>query len=193
MLLQLSILCCRHIPSIPSTSSTMATASSMEVHKSLVSAKSLPASPPSAVQSLAAPSSPILPILNSFLAYTHQSSGIYLSNWLSNSQIGQDSAFHSMTAEEDELPPRRVGFLLALSIFICALAITSPNDILRSRSQFKRWFPQFEAPFAFISQQNCTAPYDIYLYGTRNNTNVDVIGGGCSITIFVEPMITCIL
>jgi hypothetical protein len=90
-------------------------------------------------------------------------------------------------------PLLKIFFLVSLSVSLCYLVIASPNDILRSKGQFQAWYPQFGSAFAAIVENNCSVAYDTYRYGTRQNTTADSLRGRETITLFVEPMINCIL
>jgi hypothetical protein len=74
-----------------------------------------------------------------------------------------------------------------------AFLIVSPNDWLRSKGQFKNWYSEFGDAFASIARNNCSQQYNIYLYGTRQNTTVNDTQGSFTNIVFVEPMVMCIL
>jgi len=101
---------------------------------------------------------------------------------------------------EVEYPSRRTLFtsafkyatIVLLAIGFAAIAISNPNEILRSRSQFQSWYHQFGRSFAAAKLQ-CPAEYEIYLHGTKKNETVDVILGSDSLTMFVTPIIECII
>lgn len=84
-----------------------------------------------------------------------------------------------------------IGLLLGAAVIYVALQ--SPNDILRSRVQFRSWFNQYSYQFNLIAKDNCTAEYSIYLYGTRQNTSDQTLTGAGQFTLFVQPMINCLL
>src|SRR6266487_5648794 len=81
-------------------------------------------------------------------------------------------------------PACKIGLLIIISVVICVFAILNPNDVLRSRRQFKEWYPQFKFAFDKSARNVCTKEYQIYLYGTRKNITVDDVTGGGSITVF---------
>ncbi|KAI9766021.1 MAG: hypothetical protein M1839_005270 [Geoglossum umbratile] len=103
--------------------------------------------------------------------------------------------------ERGELQPRRditspivkISLLAVISVFLLVFVIISPNDQLRSKGQFKSWYSQFREVFAPIAKDKCAQQYDTYLYGTRQNTTINETRGAGSITLFVEPMIKCVL
>jgi hypothetical protein len=84
-------------------------------------------------------------------------------------------------------------FIVTLSVMICAIGLNSPNDIMRSRRQFKSWYSQYVYQLKATAEQHCQAEYSIYLYGTRANTSNPTISGAGQFTLFVQPMINCIL
>lgn len=90
-------------------------------------------------------------------------------------------------------PVCKIVLLIIISVIICVLAILSPNDVLRSKRQFKEWYPQFKIAFNQSARNVCTKEYQIYLYGTRENITVENTTGGGNITVFVQPMINCML
>lgn len=69
----------------------------------------------------------------------------------------------------------------------------NPKDLLRSRRQFRSWYSQYVYQFSNFAQHNCTEPYSVYLYGTRQNTSEETISGAGKFTLFVQPMINCLL
>jgi len=87
----------------------------------------------------------------------------------------------------------KIGFLLFFSIFMIVFIVVNINDRLRSKAQFQSWYSQFGKPFANISKTYCSREFDIYLHGTRKTTTKAIINGSEPITIFVEPMINCVL
>jgi hypothetical protein len=66
-------------------------------------------------------------------------------------------------------------------------------DMLRSRQQFKSWYPQYVYQLTIIARESCQDAYSIYLYGTRQNTTEVTLSGAGKYTLFVEPMINCML
>lgn len=83
--------------------------------------------------------------------------------------------------------------ILTLAMILCALALLNLKDVLRSRSQFKNWYNQYSYQFRYIARDNCTAEYSIYLYGTRQNTSNPTLSAAGDFTLFVQPMINCLL
>ena len=65
--------------------------------------------------------------------------------------------------------------------------------MLRSRAQFKSWYPQYVYQLSIIMREDCQGAYSIYLYGTRHNTTEVTLSGAGRYTLFVEPMINCLL
>jgi hypothetical protein len=83
--------------------------------------------------------------------------------------------------------------LILICIAVCIVSLMNPNDIFRSRQQFKYWYKQYQYQFSTIARENCTEEYSIYLYGTRHNTSDETISGAGKFTLFVQPMIYCLL
>ena len=79
------------------------------------------------------------------------------------------------------------------AVVICVISLLNPNDILRSRNQFKLWYNQYRYQFASIARDNCTDEYSVYLYGARHNTSDQTLSGAGKFTLFVQPMIYCLL
>jgi hypothetical protein len=90
-------------------------------------------------------------------------------------------------------PIVKIILLAVISVFLLVLVVISPHDWVRSKGQFKSWYPQFGEVFGPIAGNECAQQYDTYLYGTRQNTTINEARGAGSITLFVEPMIDCVL
>jgi hypothetical protein len=104
-------------------------------------------------------------------------------------------------SEEDESTARtekwdpilKIGLLIGFSISIIVLVVVNVHDLLRSKAQFESWYPQFNYSFTAIATTQCVPQYQTYLYGTRKNITLDEFNGAETITMFVEPMMSCIL
>ncbi|KAF2733146.1 hypothetical protein EJ04DRAFT_395441, partial [Polyplosphaeria fusca] len=59
--------------------------------------------------------------------------------------------------------------------------------------QFKDWYSQYAVQFTIIARDNCSMPYSVYLYGTRQNTSDITLSGAGKYTLFVQPMVNCLL
>ena len=82
---------------------------------------------------------------------------------------------------------------LLLAVAIIVVALVNPHDFLRSRHQFRSWFQQYSYQFNLIAKDNCTDEYSVYLYGTRQNTSDQTMSGAGKYTLFVQPMVNCLL
>ncbi|KAH8886169.1 hypothetical protein GQ53DRAFT_875801 [Thozetella sp. PMI_491] len=76
-----------------------------------------------------------------------------------------------------------------LLVFLPASAVSSE----RSYSQFQMWFPQYRMLFQTLLERNCTEEYEIYLYGTADNTTVRWEEGGEENAKYVQPVVQCLL
>lgn len=83
--------------------------------------------------------------------------------------------------------------VLGVAVAICALSLQNPGDFLRSRQQFSAWYNQYSYQFLIIAKDNCTDAYSTYLYGTRQNTTNPTLSGAGDFTLFIQPMIDCLL
>lgn len=92
----------------------------------------------------------------------------------------------------DILPALKFSCLLGIVATMCALSLQNPSDIFRSRNQFKAWYSQYSYQFNIIAD-SCTDEYSIYLYGTRQNTTTPTLEGAGGFTLFIQPMINCLL
>jgi hypothetical protein len=100
-----------------------------------------------------------------------------------------------------QLPPRRdvvsaivkISLLAIVCVVVPAYIMVDPNDRLRSRRQFVSWYGQFGDVFDPIAKEECAQQYDTYLYGTRQNTTTYHSRGAGPLTMFIHPMIECIL
>lgn len=84
-------------------------------------------------------------------------------------------------------------WILSIVVAACTLCMYNPNHILRSKLQFQTWFPQYSYQFNIIAGENCSSNYSTYLYGTKQNTTTPTLSGAGSFTMFVQPMIDCLL
>lgn len=82
---------------------------------------------------------------------------------------------------------------LLLAVTIIVVALVNPHDFLRSRHQFRSWFQQYSYQFNLIAKDNCIDEYSVYLYGTRQNTSDQTLSGAGKYTLFVQPMVNCLL
>ena len=62
-----------------------------------------------------------------------------------------------------------------------------------SRSQFRKWYPEFNLTFEEIVRLNCTAEYDLYLHAEKNLSNIDNFSGGDWTNQLAQPVVACIL
>ncbi|KAF7505702.1 hypothetical protein GJ744_000551 [Endocarpon pusillum] len=99
----------------------------------------------------------------------------------------------SLLDSEDALSWAKFVVIIVLAIIIIALSLQNPKDVLRSRLQFRSWYSQYVYQFSNFAQNNCTEPYSVYLYGTRQNISQPTISGAGKFTLFVQPMINCLL
>lgn len=93
----------------------------------------------------------------------------------------------------DVLSALKFLWVLGITVTICTLSLQNPNDILRSRQQFRAWYNQYSYQFNIIAKENCTDAYSTYLYGTRQNTTNPTLSGAGDFTLFIQPMINCLL
>jgi hypothetical protein len=84
-------------------------------------------------------------------------------------------------------------FLLLSILFNTATANLSGQGADRTRSQFKSWYPQYGSIFSNITQTACLSSYQKYLYDEKSNTTIDWATGADEHTLFVQPLINCIL
>lgn len=84
-------------------------------------------------------------------------------------------------------------WILSLAVAACTLCIFNPYDILRSRLQFRTWYAQYSYQFNIIAVNNCSNAYSTYLYGTHENTTTPTLSGAGAFTMFIQPMIDCLL
>lgn len=83
--------------------------------------------------------------------------------------------------------------VVSLGVVVVVLALLNPKDVLRSRGQFKHWYSQYSYQFKILSRDLCTQEYSVYLYGTRQNTEEVTLSGSGKYTLFIQPMINCLL
>ena len=122
----------------------------------------------------------------------HKASTQRVSNIPSPDRVPKRSRSRLLDSE-DALPVAKFVVILALAIMIVVLALMNPKDLLRSRRQFKTWYSQYVYQFNSFARNNCTEPYSVYLYGTRQNTSEQTLSGSGKFTLFVQPMINCLL
>jgi len=65
--------------------------------------------------------------------------------------------------------------------------------MVRSKQQFKSWYNQYSFQFTHLPKEHCFDEYSVYLYRTRQNTSDQTISGAGQFTLFVQPMINCLL
>ncbi|KAL9624255.1 MAG: hypothetical protein Q9160_001502 [Pyrenula sp. 1 TL-2023] len=100
---------------------------------------------------------------------------------------------YDLLRSKDALPVVKFAIILGLAVALCVVSLQNPKDILRSKRQFRSWYSQYVYQFNIIAQDNCTDAYSIYLYGTRQNTSNPTLSGAGQFTLFVQPMIDCLL
>ncbi len=100
---------------------------------------------------------------------------------------------HRILETEETLSVIKFFFGLILAVTIIIVDLLNPNDFLRSRKQFKHWFNQYSYQFSLLAKDNCTDEYSVYLYGTRHNTSDQTLSGAGKFTLFVQPMVNCLL
>lgn len=60
-------------------------------------------------------------------------------------------------------------------------------------TQFQHWYPQYHYIWEAIMKENCTEEYERYLTGYRNQSNIDWLGGGGTLSAITQPVMNCIL
>lgn len=93
----------------------------------------------------------------------------------------------------DSLSVVKFGLILGVAVTILGLSLQNGGNLLRSREQFKSWYSQYSWQFSVIAKDNCTDAYWTYLHGTLENSPHTNLGGAGRYTMFIQPMIDCIL
>ena len=75
-------------------------------------------------------------------------------------------------------------------IFLC---LPNARASLRYYDQFSSWYPEYGFIFQNLLEQNCSQEYHTYLYGTEDDTPVPWNDGAGEYTMYVEPVVQCLL
>jgi len=86
-------------------------------------------------------------------------------------------------------PPRLLPGLLL------GLGAVRPRTVgaLTYTNQFQLWYPQYGWIYERILRENCTAEYDAYRTGIKNDSAIDRLGGGGVYSALTQPVVLCLL